>query len=155
MRILAVSDTHGDRWALQRALLAQPKAEVVLHLGDGEQEAEEVRNSFPEKQFHMVRGNCDWGSSLPAHLLLEFGGRKIYMTHGYAENVKYGMDQAIDAAQEKKADILLFGHTHESLTDYVNGLYIMNPGSLHGSMGTYGYIDITSAGIVTNVLRVR
>lgn len=51
MRVLVVSDTHRDRWALQKAILAQPKAEVVVHLGDGEQEALEAKRSFPENNF--------------------------------------------------------------------------------------------------------
>ena len=38
MRILVVSDSHGNDGNLRRAILAQPKAEVVIHLGDGEEE---------------------------------------------------------------------------------------------------------------------
>ena len=38
MRILVVSDSHGNDSSLRRAILAQPKAEVVIHLGDGEEE---------------------------------------------------------------------------------------------------------------------
>lgn len=155
MRVLVVSDTHRDRWALQKAILAQPKAEVVVHLGDGEQEALEAKRSFPEKQFYMVRGNCDWGSGLHAHMMVELAGKKLFLTHGYAENVKAGVDEVIRAAQERGADILLFGHTHEALTDYVDGLYIMNPGSLHGGEGTYGFVDITPAGVVTNIVRLH
>lgn len=155
MRVLVVSDTHHDGWALNQAISAQPSAEVVIHLGDGEQEALEAKRSFPKKQFYMVRGNCDWGSQLHAHLMLTLAGKKLFLTHGYAENVKFGTDEVIRAAQERGADILLFGHTHEAFTDYVNGLYIMNPGSLHGWEGTYGYIDITDAGIVTNIVHIR
>ena len=35
MRILVVSDTHGDLYSLKRALDAQPTAEVIIHCGDG------------------------------------------------------------------------------------------------------------------------
>ena len=35
-----------------------------------------------------------------------------------------------------------------------DGLYIMNPGSLNGSSGTYGTLDITPAGIVTNIVQI-
>ena len=42
MRILVVSDTHRDQYALEQAVLRQPKAEVVIHLGDGADEAEMV-----------------------------------------------------------------------------------------------------------------
>ena len=34
MRILVTSDTHGDFGSLRRAILAQPSADIVIHLGD-------------------------------------------------------------------------------------------------------------------------
>lgn len=152
MRILVVSDTHRDRYALRRALLAQPTAEVVIHLGDGEEEANEMKLNFPEKMFLQVRGNCDWGSALPAEGIAQLEGKRIFYTHGYTYNVKFGLYEAVSAARAKKADVLLFGHTHNPMTEYRDGLYIMNPGSLNGSSGTYGTLDITPAGIVTNIV---
>ena len=152
MRILVVSDTHRDRYALRRAILAQPTAEAVIHLGDGADEAEEMKLNFPEKMFLLVRGNCDWGSTLPPEGVAEFAGKRIFYTHGYTYNVKYGLYEAHSAARRSKADVLLFGHTHVPLAEYRDGVYLLNPGSLNGSFGTYGTLDITSAGIVTNIV---
>ena len=59
------------------------------------------------------------------------------------------------AARERKADILLFGHTHVPMQDYDDGLYVLNPGSLHGANASYGILDITPAGIMTNLLTLR
>lgn len=154
MRILVVSDTHRDAFTLREAILKQPTAEVVIHLGDGAEEAQEMKANFPDKMFLMVRGNCDWGSSIPVDDDIVLEGKHIFYTHGYTYNVKYGMYEAISAARSRKADILLFGHTHNAMTDYQDGLYIMNPGSLHGSVGSYGIIDITKAGIVTSLLKI-
>lgn len=154
MRILVVSDSHGDESSLRRALLAQPKAEAVIHLGDGEQEAARARSSFPEKMFLQVRGNCDWGSSLPVKGVYEAEGVRIFYTHGHAYGVKSGLYNAVCAAREEKARVLLFGHTHNALTDYDDGLYILNPGSLSGWRATYGTLDITPQGIVANVVRL-
>ena len=154
MRILVVSDTHRDAFSLRQAILKQPTADVVIHLGDGADEAQEMKESFPEKMFLMVRGNCDWGSMLPNEGDAAFAGKNIFYTHGNTYDVKYGLYEATSAARDHKADILLFGHTHNALTDYQDGLYIMNPGSLHGSQGTYGILDITDAGIVTNILKI-
>lgn len=154
MRILVVSDTHRDGYSLRKAILEQPRAEVVIHLGDGEEEAGRAKADFPEKMFLQVRGNCDWGSALPPQGLRTLEGKTIFYTHGNLYNVKYGLYEVKSAAREKKADILLFGHTHEALTDYEGGLYIMNPGSLSGSGGTYGTLDITPAGIAMNIIRI-
>lgn len=155
MRILVTSDTHHDFNALQKAVQCQPSAEIVIHLGDGAEEAEEVKYLFPQKMFLQVRGNCDWGSSLPYQGEYILNKKTIFYTHGHVYQVKYGLDSLISAAQEHQADIVLFGHTHRPLTDYRNGLYLLNPGSLSGSDGTYGIVDITPAGIVTNILKIH
>lgn len=155
MRILVVSDTHGDAWALQRAILEQPKAEVIIHLGDGAPEAANAQASFPDRRFFLIRGNCDWGSALPALRVVDLGGKRFYCTHGMAEHVKDGEYEAVLRARSAKADVLLFGHTHIPISEYREGLYILNPGSLHGTSATYGFVDVTSAGIVTQIVRLR
>ncbi len=154
MRVLVLSDSHGDSSALRRAILAQPKAEVVIHLGDGEQDLQRARPSFPEKMFLQVRGNCDWGSELPVTGTWEMEGVRVFYTHGHAYGVKSGLYNAVCAAREQKAQVLLFGHTHRALTDYEDGLYIMNPGPLSGWQASYGTLDITPQGIVTNVIKL-
>lgn len=154
MRVLVVSDTHGDAYSLKRAILCQPSAEVVIHLGDGEQDMDSLRSQFPEKMFLQVRGNCDWGSELPLRDEITLEGKKIFFTHGHLYRVKEGYYEIMMAARERKADIVLFGHTHVSMQEYEDGLYMMNPGSLHGG-GTYGFIDIVPAGIVTNIVHLR
>lgn len=154
MRVLVVSDTHRDLAALREAILRQPQAEVVIHLGDGEEEAQEMKQIFPEKMFLQVRGNCDWCSSLPAEGMQVLKGKRIFYTHGYTYNVNYGMYDVVSAARGLKADVLLFGHTHVPVAEFQDGLYIMNPGSLHGSQGTYGILDITPAGVVTNIVKI-
>ena len=68
--------------------------------------------------------------------------------------VKYGLSNLVAAAEERGAQIALFGHTHQAMTEYRGGLYLMNPGSLSGPSGTYGIIDLTPAGIVTNILHL-
>ena len=138
MRILVVSDTHGDAYSLQQAVLAQPSARVVIHLGDG------------------VRGNCDFRADDDLLYAREetIGGKRLFFTHGHLYQVKFDLYRAVTAAKERGADILLFGHTHQALTDYEDGLYMLNPGSLsHG--GTYGLIDITPAGVVLNIVKSR
>ena len=144
MRILVVSDTHGNDAGLRRALLAQPKAEVVIHLGDGEEEVQRARGSFPEKMFLQVRGNCDWGSSLPVVGEYTVDGVKVFYTHGHLYGVKSGFYTLECAAREKKAQVALFGHTHvRELTRGVGAAAaVFNPGSLRDG-GSYGVITVT------------
>ena len=154
MRILVVSDSHGNDSSLRRAILAQPKAEVVIHLGDGEEELLRAKRSFPEKMFLAVRGNCDFASSLPPAGEFTAEGVKLFFSHGHLYGVKSGLYTFVCAARERGARVALFGHPHNALTDYEDGLYLMNPGSLNGWQATYGILDITPQGIVTNILKL-
>ena len=138
MRILVVSDTHGNDSSLRRAILAQPKAEVVIHLGDGEEELLRAKRAFPEKMFLAVRGNCDFGSDLPLTGEFTAQGVKIFYTHGHYYGVKSGLYTFACAALEDNDD----------------GLYLLNPGSLNSWEATYGTVDITPQGIVTNIVKL-
>lgn len=157
MRVLVVSDTHGNIRALRQAIEEQPKARMIIHLGDGVREAQDMADAYPDKDFRLVRGNCDWGLSGTVN---EVGvetvdGHRLFFTHGHHYQVKMGYYSVVCAAREQKADVLLFGHTHEPLTEYDDGLYILNPGSLNYGRHTYGWIDITKAGVVTHIVGLR
>jgi len=158
MRILVASDTHGRWGRLSQAVLSQPKAEVVIHLGDGENDLENVRFEFPEKMMTGVAGNCDYMSKLNGFDTITIEGKKIFFTHGHRYDVKYGYGRVIEAARRMGADICLFGHTHIPVAEYHDGLYIMNPGSLgepRSGVPTYGIIDIVQGGIVTNIVKLN
>ncbi|HIW74127.1 MAG TPA: metallophosphoesterase [Firmicutes bacterium] len=156
-RVLVVSDTHGDERALWQALEEQPAARLVFHLGDGAREAEAVAARCPDRRFQIVRGNNDWGSfgQFPETGLEIVAGKRIFYTHGHQYGVKMGLYRAVCAARERQADVLLFGHTHQPLVDYEDGLHILNPGSLSYGRPTYGLLDITEAGIVPHTVSLR
>lgn len=148
MRILVVSDTHGDGYALQNALWQQPEAKIVFHLGDGAREMEAVAADNPDRTFYGVRGNCDSERcELLGNREETVGGRRIFFTHGHLWSVKFGLTRVAYAARERQADILLFGHTHQPLSLYDDGLYLVNPGSL-GYDKRYATVDIVPGGIL-------
>ena len=150
MRIVVVSDSHGNSNNLRRALLNQPSAELVIFLGDGEWDFKHVGTDKPSI---AVKGNCDWGSDLPAFAVTQEKGYTIYCTHGYAENVKYGEERLMERAREYRAHIALYGHTHNPVTKYEDGLWLVNPGSIYD--GSYAVIDLTEKGIMPILMKVR
>ena len=87
-----------------------------------------------------------WGSDLPAWGTAKLGGKTVLYTHGHPFHVKFGLAELEQAAREAHADICLFGHTHQQMTDYRDGLYLMNPGAV--AEGCYGMVDITPGGIM-------
>jgi len=150
-RVLVFSDSHGSTRQMISALEEQPSARYALFLGDGAEGFSELAAAFPDVQFYAVCGNCDRVCDLPMFRLVSIAGRKIYMTHGHTEGVKYSMGTLIKQARIHGADIALYGHTHISSVNYIEGLYLVNPGSVsrpRAGRAGYAVIDITESVIV-------
>ena len=150
MRIVVLSDSHGNSFNIRRAMEQQPTAELFIFLGDGEWD---FKHCPTDKPCIMVKGNCDWGSDLPAFAVTQEKGYTIYCTHGYAENVKCGDSRLRERAREYGAHIALYGHTHNPVTVYDDGLWLVNPGSIHD--GSYAVIDLVPSGIMPILMKVR
>ncbi len=159
MRILVISDTHGNTRRLYEAIDAQPEARYVLFLGDGLRDADEAARRYPDREIWSVSGNCDAGAILwnaPIEREETLGGRRIFFTHGHRYDVKYGLDRLEAEARARGAQIALYGHTHRAETHYADGLYVMNPGSLGAGMPpSYGVVDIVPSGVMLTVVPVR
>ena len=154
MRVLVVSDVHGDMRGLCEAIESQPTARAVIFLGDGIRQAEDAAERYPDRDFYLVPGNCDFGSDALPIRQETFGGKRFYFTHGHLHDVKYTFYRLEMAAREAEADIVLYGHTHAQHEEYVDGLYFFNPGSLRYDR-TYGYVDIVGGELITAVVKLR
>ena len=119
MRLLVTSDSHRAAGNLLDIVeLHLEDSDVLLFLGDGENDLENVRMLYPRLHILQVAGNCDWGSDLPAWGTAKLGGKTVLYTHGHPFHVKFGLAELEQAAREAHADICLFGHTHQQMTDY-------------------------------------
>ena len=154
MQLLVVSDSHRDFFTLNEIVKKHSNIDAILHLGDGSEEIQKIKELYPQYMVTAVKGNCDLCSNLPDERELNIDGYKIFMTHGNLYNVKLGLSSICAKAQSLKANILLFGHTHIPFSDYQFGLYILNPGSIRGINGTYAILDVSPSGVVTNILDV-
>lgn len=153
MRILVISDSHGDYYSVQRALREQPSAKLVFFLGDGEYDIQQVEEGFHNAYIHKVKGNCDFGSILPAHVVDEVNGVRIYATHGYVEKVKFGKELLLKYARDNNAAIALYGHTHVADTTFSDGVWLINPGSIR--VGEYAVVDIETNGIMPILMKLK
>lgn len=152
MRIIAFSDTHGKFNVIHNIIEDNKGAEMFIFLGDGERELEDIKNYYPDKKILNVNGNCDFNSMAKSIDATFANGKKIIFLHGHTHNVNYGTQGILKLAHENNANIVLFGHTHQRLCSYEEGVYLFNPGSASrprdGKAPSYGFIDITNAGIV-------
>ena len=155
MKILVLSDIHGDYFRAREALDMVKSAEVVIFTGDGEKDIDRLEEQYPEKKFLKVRGNCDLGSSLPIADSITLEGKKIFYTHGHMYNVKHTEYDVRNAAHDRGADIVIYGHTHQAVNEYKDDMWVMNPGSCHGYDATFGTIDIQNGSVLTNIIHLK
>ena len=135
-KILVLSDSHGNVNNMVTA----------------------VRNTHPDQiMMEQVPGNCDC-SQEPVERILLIEGKRILICHGHTFNVKAGYLNLEYAAEERRVDAALFGHTHRVFYDKHNRISYMNPGSIgsppYGVPASYGILQVdgSSNTIATDVI---
>lgn len=113
--------------------------DMVIHLGDGLKDVEDLMSLFPQIPFHYVPGNCDGFTNVPPIKLIEVENQRILLSHGHLWSVKRDMVQAYAQANAEKATILLHGHTHIPKIEEEASFLVMNPGP---SPASYGIITL-------------
>ena len=155
MKILVLSDTHGDTDAIRLALAAE-SPDLLVHLGDCCGDVTYALIGEPPVALLQVRGNCDYGVQMPTELEPELGGKRFFLLHGHTRDAKNGDSAMLAAAQARKAEVVLYGHTHVPSVERKEGVWLVNPGSarrraVFGRGATYAVLEIDgdrfSAGI--------
>jgi putative phosphoesterase len=139
------------------------RPDAVIFLGDGLMDL--LYCDFENIPLFAVRGNCDVyrffvKGNAEDEIVMTLGGKKIMMVHGDRYAVKNGYGRIVAAANEKGADIVLFGHTHTPFEKYLPAgeceygillkkpLYLFNPGSVGDHGGSFGSVCIRDNGDV-------
>ena len=139
MKIAVFSDSHGDVEAMESAIRAE-RPDMVLHLGDHARDAEALAALFPGLDVRYVCGNCDYGSDAPDSLCFSVEDVRLYMAHGHRHSVKYDLLGIANAGHFSGADLVLYGHTHQSEYRDLGDLTLFNPGSCGMGRRTYGIL---------------
>lgn len=158
MYILVISDSHGRRGEIEKAIEAYPEVKHIFFLGDCVSDIEDFGYIYPDRSFHIVEGNCDGHTLYKSEDTIKLYGKTIFFTHGHPYYVKHSMEKLYAAAKARGADLVLYGHTHTAKTEYADGIYFVNPGSLYsGTLGytSFGLVDITDKGIMPSIVRVK
>lgn len=150
MKILIVSDTHGRHGNLDEVLEREGKIDMLLHLGDVEDD-EHYLEAIAEYPVHMLAGNNDFFSYLPGEKEIRIGKYKVFMTHGHGYYVSMNTRRLRDEAMARGVDIVMFGHTHKPYIDVEGDLKVINPGSLsyprqEGRRASYVIMEINANG---------
>ncbi len=157
-----MSDSHGRSGKVKKMIEANKDADGIIYLGDGEKDLESANRTVAGKRksgelspadyelaratepafLYQVRGNCDRDSKEVVTLIKEIEGVQFYITHGYEQGVKYGLEKLAAFAKEEGCQVALFGHTHGMHYSIIDGVELFNPGS--AANGNYGVITIKS-----------
>lgn len=141
MKVLIVSDTHGNHKNLDRILDQAGHIDMFIHLGDVEG-GEEYLDAVLDCEKHMVRGNNDFFSDLPKEEEFKIGDNKVFITHGHGYYVSLDPEYIKEEGKARNADIVMYGHTHKPYFDKDAEIIVLNPGSVsyprqEGRKGSY------------------
>ena len=124
MRILLISDSHGNNEAVDELITRWPNVDLYLHAGDSECHPHSV---YP---FRVVRGNCDYSFDMQDELLIPTPFGNILMRHKKEISPK--------KLQDNDVKVFIYGHTHVPECTKRKGVAFINPGSLAYPRSEYG-----------------
>ncbi|MBR2942741.1 MAG: metallophosphoesterase [Clostridia bacterium] len=129
-RIGLFSDSHRDERALSELLDRMGYIDAACFMGDVASDAQYLSDLLGARPncppLYAVRGNNDYRTTLPDDLLVEIGGKRLYLTHGH---MCASLMSLAYRAREREADAALFGHTHVPHCEEAYGVWLINPGS--------------------------
>lgn len=153
MKVLILSDSHGYNQNMWQAMNIEKPYDAVVHCGDFGDDLEEIRYRAGAPVY-AVKGNNDYFSDAPRVNLFELCGRKILVVHGDRDGAHSGCDRLIYKGLENGASIVMFGHTHCPYINTLEGITLINPGSLtyprqDKHIPTYAVLNIENDGKYT------
>lgn len=131
MKILVVSDSHGDGACLRYAIGREMPIDMLIHCGDIEGDLNKFLGAGRDYELKAVKGNCDFSGSYPSMLKFKAGFYTIVVVHGDHYNVMDPERRGLKKlAREQLADVVCYGHTHIWDNTEEDGVLYLNPGSV-------------------------
>ena len=158
MKILVLSDTHGNLSGMRKALDKYgTNADVIVHCGDGVRgEALWLMENISHAAVICVRGNCDFTGSIKDIEFFDANNKRIMVTHGHNFGVKYGLENLSYKAEKEGADIVFFGHTHLCADEKFGSVRLINPGSCGRWAASCAVVEIDENGnVLVNHIEVK
>ena len=135
--LLVLSDTHGSVHTLEAVLKWAKSVQgggtvgTAVFLGDGIRDISRVAAATGfSREWKLIRGNNDDVFSVPEAAVLDFCGHRFFLCHGHRHSLYGGYHSLIAAARNMEADTVLFGHTHVPYCGNIDGIRLINPGSI-------------------------
>ncbi len=157
MKIAVISDTHSLPLP-QKLTKALSEVDLIVHAGDiCDGGTLQVLKKI--KEVKAVQGNmCDetLKKRLPLKEYFECEGVRIGVYHGHGP-AKDALTNAQEQFKDVSVDIVVFGHSHQTLKKEIGGVIYFNPGSpndvIKAQFPSYGLIEIHDAKIKIKLIR--
>lgn len=161
MKLFFMSDIHGSLYYLNKALerYKEENADYIIILGDelyhgarnpltrdyNPKEVAAVLNSLSDKII-AIRGNCDSEVDqmvidfpiTSTYSMVLYENKRLFLTHGHIYNED-------NLPKLSDSDVFLYGHTHIPKAEKLNGITVINPGSIslpkENSPHSYGILE--------------
>ena len=149
-KIILVSDNHGQTAGLQYLRDTYKGNYSFIHCGDAE------LPDYLLDGFLIVQGNNDMYQQFPMNRIITLGDHRIYVCHGHRDMFYGQFDMLADRCKELGCDIGFFGHSHVPFDKTVDGVRLLNPGSIwHNRDGSDpSYMIVTLKGKDIEVQRM-
>lgn len=127
MKIVVLSDVHGNRDILERIISFNPDAEYFISLGDSELPLDYLT----DLDIIAIKGNYPRDAGFLYERELTLNGLKLFITHGHKYKVHKDLRKLLDRGYKGGYDVVLYGHTHIARVDKAGSLLLINPGSVY------------------------
>lgn len=153
--VTVLSDTHGNRRALEKLDVILSESDYIIHLGDTSADGGYLRHMYGTKTF-VVNGNCDNMKLGEDELVTDIEGVKIFATHGHLYSAKQTLSKLAARAKELGCAIVLYGHTHSAREEVIDGITLINPGCMtRYSQNSYCYLVINGARFTHKIVETQ
>lgn len=160
MKILVISDSHNVILDSQiEEIKKEGQFELLIHCGDKYNDADKFAEKLNIERILKVPGNCDYSiTGMQPTIIQEIEGKKFIITHGHLFYVKLSLNQLKAFAKKNKADVVLYGHTHQAENETKDNIIFFNPGSTifpKDGKASFGIIEITEDNINGRIVRIE
>ena len=153
-KIVVISDSHGNRQALDGLDTIFLESDLIIHLGDTSSDGNYIRSKYPDKTV-VINGNCDFVSVGEKEKVISIEGVNIFACHGHMYSVKSTLSRLAARAKELECNIALYGHTHNAREDEIDKVTLLNPGTLSRYSGkSYLYLVVNGDKFTQKIVRI-
>ena len=162
MKIGVISDTHipDESGHIPEVILdVFSQVDMVVHAGDMVSlgAIDELKSVC--SKIIAVAGNMDLQvvkKKYPLKQVFDVLGFKIGLMHGHGAPANLP-EVLRDAFKEDNCNVIIFGHSHQPMNEYIDGILFFNPGSATDSAAeykSYGIIEIDGDKIDAKIIKI-